>query len=528
MWYLRPCFLFTNHTGCSEQGDTNRMAQQSGKHIIIIGAGIAGLSAGCYARMNGYQTTIFELHDLPGGLCTAWERKDYVFDGCIHYLFGSGAGQPFNRMWQELGAVQDRPMINHDEYQRITYGDKTLIVYCDPDRLEQHMCALSPADAPLIRKFCHGVRQFTRFDMFALYEKPRPLMNGKDWQQFGSKMTPFLLPMLRWARVSSKAFAERFKDPFLRRAVAQMFSWEEAPVMMGMFLLAYLHNGNAGFPEGGSLEFARALEKRYLALGGELRYNAQVEKILTENGRAVGVRLYNDEIHRADVVISACDGHTTIFDMLGGQYINRKIRRMYDGHLALHSQVQVSLGVRRDLSAEPHWTTYLLDQPLLMIGEDRRELGVKHYCFDPSLSPAGKSVLQVMLRSNYAYWQNIFGRRIYDTEQRQVSDTVIGYLEQHYPGIRADIEFVDEATPLSYERYTNNWLGSTCGWLLTRETMTMMIFGVKKTLPGLQNFYMAGQWVEPGGSVPIAAASGRNVVQMICHRDGKPFEACLP
>ena len=52
--------------------------------IIIIGAGIAGLAAGCYAQMNGYKTKIFELHELPGGLCTAWERKGYVFDGCIH------------------------------------------------------------------------------------------------------------------------------------------------------------------------------------------------------------------------------------------------------------------------------------------------------------------------------------------------------------------------------------------------------------------------------------------------------------
>jgi phytoene dehydrogenase-like protein len=51
------------------------------KSVIIIGAGIAGLAAGCYARMNGYRTQIFELHDLPGGLCTAWERGGYVFDG---------------------------------------------------------------------------------------------------------------------------------------------------------------------------------------------------------------------------------------------------------------------------------------------------------------------------------------------------------------------------------------------------------------------------------------------------------------
>ncbi|NTU55474.1 MAG: NAD(P)/FAD-dependent oxidoreductase, partial [Anaerolineales bacterium] len=80
------------------------------KSVIIIGAGVAGLAAGCYARMNGYRAVIFELHDLPGGLCTAWERRGYIFDGCIHYLFGSGEGQPFHDMWLELGAVQNRPM----------------------------------------------------------------------------------------------------------------------------------------------------------------------------------------------------------------------------------------------------------------------------------------------------------------------------------------------------------------------------------------------------------------------------------
>ncbi len=498
------------------------------KSILIIGGGIAGLAAGCYARMNGYRTTIFELHDLPGGLCTAWERKDYVFDGCIHYLFGSGEGQPFNRMWQELGAAQGRRMVDHDEYQRITDGEKTLIVYTDPDRLEAHMTELSPADAPHIQAFCKGVRQFTRFDMSTMYRKPKPLMTLLDWGNYGITMLPFLTPMLKWALVSAGQFAHRFKDPFLQRAIAQMFSWEEAPVMMGMSLLAAMHNGNAGFPVGGSLAFARAIEQRYLELGGEIYYKGQVEKILVENDTAIGVRLYNDEIHKADYVISACDGRGTIFDMLGGEYANRSLRRMYDGHLPMHSMVQVSLGVGRDLSAEPHWVTHLLDEPVLVAGEPRHELGVKHYCFDPTLAPEGKSVVEIIVRSNYAYWQRIYGRRLYDTEQSQVSDIVIDLLEKWHPKIQQDIEVVDEATPLSYERYTGNWMGSTCGFLLTRETMPMLIKGVSKTLPGLRNFYLAGQWVEPGGSVPLSAASGRNAVYLICAQDGKAFNTNLP
>ena len=71
------------------------------KSIIVIGAGVAGLSTGCYGQMNGYQTQIFELHDKPGGLCTAWKRKGYTFDGCIHWLSGSKAGSSMNAVWQE-------------------------------------------------------------------------------------------------------------------------------------------------------------------------------------------------------------------------------------------------------------------------------------------------------------------------------------------------------------------------------------------------------------------------------------------
>jgi phytoene dehydrogenase-like protein len=498
------------------------------KSIIIIGAGIAGLSAGCYAQMNGYKSQIFELHHLPGGLCTAWERKDYVFDGCIHYLFGSGENQPFHTMWQELGAVQGREFINHEEYQRITDGRNTLIVYADPDRLQAHMTELSPVDAKLIRAFCDGVRKFSSFDMSAMYKVPKPLMGALDWREYGSKMMPFVPSLAKWALQSSRKFADKFQDPFLRKAVAQMFSWEEAPVMMGMMLLAYMHTGNAGFPVGASLEFARALERRYLDLGGVIHYKSQVEKILTENGRAVGVRLYNDEIHTADTIISAADGRGTIFDMLGGEFVDRKIRRMYDGHLPTHQMCQISLGVNRDLSADPHWVTYLLDEPILLAGEERHEIGVKNYCFDPSLAPPGKSVIELIVRTNYAYWQRIYGRRIYDAEQTQVSDIIIDHLEKWYPDIRADIEFVDEATPLSYERYTGNWMGATTGWLLTKETMPMMILGVPKTLPGLEDFYMAGHWVEPGGTVSLAAASGKNVIQLICAEDGRPFTASIP
>lgn len=499
------------------------------KSIIIIGGGIAGLATGCYAQMNGYDTTIFELHTQPGGLCTAWERKGYTFDGCIHYLFGTAPGQPFYQVWEELGAVQDRKMINHDQLMQIagTEGER-LVVYCDPDRLEDHMLALSPRDEKHIRALADGIRTFIDFDMSMLQAKPRAMMSALDWRDFGLQVLPYAGSLARWGLVSAAEFGERFSDPFLRRAVPLMFAWPDCPVMVGMSLLAYMTLGNAGFPAGGSLAFAQAIEQRYLELGGEIRYNAQVERILTRDDRAVGVRLYDDSVHMADVVVSTADGRGTLFDMLDEPYQDRSMTRHYDGHLPIHTQIQLSLGVNRDFSGEPHWTNYLLPEPIIIGGTPQEAICVKHYCFDPSLAPPGKSAVVVMMKSEYSYWHRIYARRLYDTEQLQVGDIVTAFLEQLYPGIGGQVEVEDMATPVSYERFTGNWRGSTSGWLLTKDTMRMMIQGLPKTLPALSDFYMAGQWVEPGGSVPVVAMSGRNVVQLICDADGREFTTTTP
>jgi phytoene dehydrogenase-like protein len=353
-------------------------------------------------------------------------------------------------------------------------------------------------------------------------------MGPADGMNLGRRMLPFVGALLRWAQVSAGEFALRYQDPLIRRAIPLIFGWPEIPMMGALSVLAYMHTGNAGFPAGGSLAFARAVEGRYLALGGELHYGTQVERILVRDGRAIGVRLYDDSQHFADVVISAADGNKTVFDMLDGQFVSGKLKRYYDGRLPIHSQVQVSLGVNRDLRDEPHWATYLLPEPVTIAGRERPDIGVKHYCFDPSLAPPGKSAVEVMLRSDYDYWQRIYGRKLYDTEQIQVAQQVIDFLETVYPGLEAQVEVKDVATPLSYERYTGNWLGSTCGWLLTKGTMRLMITGIPKTLPGLENFYLCGQWVEPGGTLPMAAISGRNAIQLLCHADGKPFETTVP
>ena len=77
---------------------------------------------------------------------------------------------------------------------------------------------------------------------------------------------------------------------------------------------------------------------------------------------------------------------------------------------------------------------------------------------------------------------------------------------------------------MSDERYTGNWRGAFAGWALTTRKMSMLMGkGMEKTLHGLDNFYMIGQWVEPGGNVELSCASGRDVIKAICHERGLPF-----
>jgi phytoene dehydrogenase-like protein len=500
-----------------------------GTSIAIIGAGIAGLSTGCYGQMNGYRTRIFEMHDKPGGLCTSWQRNGYIFDGCIHWLVGSGDGSGFNHIWQELGALQGQRIVNHQEFMRIEGEEgKAFIVYTDVDRLERHMKELAPADAGVIEEFANAVRLFVRFgERMDGPAMPSGLLNGI---KMGVKMLPFMGPLRKYSRISIQDFAARFSDPFLREALVKVFGLGDFPVVGLLMTLAWMHNRDAGYPIGGSLAFARAIERRYLDLGGEIRYKSRVERILVEGDRAVGVCLADGTEHRADVVISAADGHATIFDMLGGRYVSDQVRGYYEELPIFQPIVQVSLGVARDLSDEPHMVSYPLARPLTVAGEVQDRMGVKHYCYDPTLAPQGKSVVVVSFESDYDYWKGLYRERErYDAEKKQIAIAVIDRLEKRFPGFGDQVEAVDVATPVTTERYTGNWQGSIEGWLPTTETPDMMMGrGMSQTLPGLENFYMVGQWVEPGGGVPTAALSGRKVMRTLCRRDGRPFVTALP
>jgi phytoene dehydrogenase-like protein len=486
------------------------------KSIIIIGAGLTGLSAGCYGRMNGYRTAIFEMHDKAGGVCTAWKRKGYTIDGAMNWLVGTKPGTNNYKFWEELGATRDWKIYDHDRY--IISEDKegnSYSVYCDADRFEQYLLELSPSDKDAIKEFASALRLLASYDFPA--DKPPELHDASDRLRM-EKMEPCMRLLRKWGAVSSQDFSRRFAHPFLR-SLPYFFGQD----MVWMLLtLAWQHGKSAGYPIGGALALVESIEARYRRLGGEIRFKSKVVEILVEKDRAVGVRLDDGSEYRADYVISAGDGRSAIFEMLGGKYVDAATKNMYGNPKLFTPLVYVGLGVARSFDDVPPsicGLTYSLDRPIAIAGDAMPYICSRIYNFDPSLSPAGKNVAVVQYGSDYGYWKKLEADpEKYKAEKERIADEVIDRLGLRFPGIADQVEMVDVATPLTWERYTGNWQGSYEGWMFGAFDGNM-----GKTLPGLDNFFMAGQWVNPGGGMPTAAVSGNHTIQLICDKDRREF-----
>jgi len=278
-------------------------------------------------------------------------------------------------------------------------------------------------------------------------------------------------------------------------------------------------------------EFAKSIERRYLALGGKVHYHSRVEKILVENDRAVGIKLVDGSEHRADIIISNADGRKTIFDMLGGKYVNESVR----GYCAPMSDetpfaVDVFLGVNRDLSREPSSLVLLLDQPVTIANHEYESIEAQLYGFDKSMAPIGKGTIKVELPASYAYWKRLYNgdREKYKQEKQKVAERVIGILESHFHSIKNQVEVIDVSTLMTWERY----MGGTQGWFnlpnrkfdfSMREDLSDRKF--KTTLPGLSNFYFVGVWATAMGSLAHNASSGKTIIRRICKKDGRKFVA---
>lgn len=414
---------------------------------IMIGSGIGGLTAGCYAVKNNYKVDIFEMHSSPGGVCTSWNRKGYTFDYCIHHLAETKPGTLFYSMWEELGAMPSEVIFPEALTSVEDFKKNVFNVYYDFDKLMKEMAMIAPNDLEVIEKYIKALKTASKTNMLEI-----GLWKTKHWL----KNFFHIMRLMKWGKVTMKQFGEKFSNPIMRRFFPTIqYDWEYIPMPLHSNILAGVSEKKYGWYKGGSLKFSQNIAKKFRDLGGNLNLNAKVSKILTINDTAVGVKLEDGTEHYADYVISNAYEYNTVNKLLNGKYMTKEMKAKYQKPgekmvMGLH----VFFGVDRDLSNEPPSIILFLEEPIEIAGEKRHKLDLELYGFDSSMAPDGKGVIKAIFDTEYTYWKDLYKDKAkYIEKKEEIVEKIIEVIDKRFPKINEQIEVVDVTTPVTAEKF---------------------------------------------------------------------------
>ncbi|MGD0710384.1 MAG: NAD(P)/FAD-dependent oxidoreductase [Bacteroidales bacterium] len=501
--------------------------------VSIIGSGISGLSLGCYLQMNGYETAIYEKHSQPGGLCASWKKSEYTFDGCLHWILGSGKESSFYKLWSQLLDMESIEFISHEVSVAIElnnncnkYGDNVFRLYTNIDRLKAYLIDLAPEDKRMIQGMVRLMRVMQK------YELPPMIDNIPQLQTLRQKMAmitylPFIFQYLKWKKVTNYSFARKLKNPFLKEAFELLFDGDDINLLAMTMPLAFYDKKSAGYPVGGSAKFAGRIADKYESLGGKIHCSKGIKKIIVEDNIAKGILLNDDTPVYSDITISTADWHFTVFDALEGKYVNDKILELVAlKKLQVYPSIMlVSLGVARSFKEQPHFFRFpMKNEYRSPDGTVYKRIEAHIYHYDPTLAPEGKTIIVMSFYSrNGEFWINLRNndRAEYNRCKSDFAAAMIHILDEKIGGVKESIEETDVATPATYQRYTGNWKGSAQGWFPAKNPVAASPITID--LPGLKNFYYTSHWSTPGGGLPTVLKSSHDLAQKLCLKHKTKF-----
>lgn len=492
------------------------------KKVLIIGGGVAGLSAGAYLAMNDFEVEIFEMNRVAGGVCNTWQRGDYTIDLCAHLLAGAGPASTLYEKWNELAPMREIGYWPVEEYLQVEDSrGKTIRVFTNPDRLEKELLEQAPEDASAIYELTAALRKLSDYE--EAHDKPPELTSFWERVREYGRTMPFLSSIERFSTVSLEDYAAEFSNPLLQKVILNL-SESRSSAIFPLLMLSWMGSGKAGYPKGGAIAFTHRILDRFQSLGGSIHFQHKVAGISVKDDKAIGIELEDGRQVMGDYIVSAADGHATLFDFLKGAYTSKTFEQFYNAHQAFPSMLYIALGVRRDLSGLPAHILFPIGATLVIDPETIIDnLSVRVHHFDPSLAPSGKTLVSIGIRTaNYSYWQKLQqgAPEKYTAEKQRISQTVIRALDKRFGDFAAHVEMIDVATPGTIIGFTNNWQGSFEGWVHDPKTG---LRSLPYSLPKLGQFYMCGQWIAIGGGLPGVLLSARDVAQLICHAEKKDF-----
>lgn len=491
------------------------------KKVIIIGGGIAGLSAGIYALKAGYEAEIYEKNPLAGGECMGWNRKGYHIDNCIHWLTGTDSKTSMWKVWNDMGALDENTeYAKVDKFYSSCYEGKEATLWNDLERTKKELIELSPEDEAEISKFIEYVKYAEECTIPA--EKPMDMMKIKDYISMGKRMANMPKVMKEYGKINLKDLAERFKSPVLKKL---MTDYLPADYTAYSFLVSYgtMTSGNGDIPMGGSLAMTLRIVKKFKEMGGKLFTNIPVNKIIIENKTAVGIELENGEIIKGDEIISAVDTRFLYGKLIDESYMPKKWKRAYENSegYPTTSGFQAAYAINADFSQGD--TTFFDCEPFYIGNRLVDRIYIKNYAYDKSFAPEGKTVLQMNVPqtdNDFLFWKSLDDeeyKKVKEDLVRKVTNRII----KAFPELEGQIELLDSWTPITYERYCNAYHGAYMSFVTTTTAPKLTCKG---TIKNLNNFYIAGQWIMSPGGLPIAAISGKFAIQRILKKEGRSID----
>lgn len=479
------------------------------KKVVIIGGGVAGLTAGIYLQKAGFQTEIYEKHTIAGGQCTGWKRDGYFIDNCVHWLTGTREGSGLNELWKEVGVLGENVgLYEKEKFYTAELNGEEITFWRDKQRTRKELLALSPEDADEINQLMDAADLAE--SMTVPVDKPFDMMNPIEFMKMGMSMADMGKVMKKYGGMDIKQLAERFHHPLIQIALSD---YMPPGYQAYAFLVSYatVTSGNGDIPRGGSLQMAMRMVKRFKKLGGILYTGMEVEKVLVKGNKAEGILLTNEKNVKADYVICACDTDYTFGKLLHNSYMPKKLRRIYRERelYPVVSAFHVAFGIEGSFD-EVKETTMFSCRPLAIGVSKAERMSVNNYYYEPDFAPAGNSIIQSMFvqtEKDYEYWIKLYeNKNAYQKKKEELAEEIKQRLLERYPQLEGRVRILDVWTPATYHRYCNAWKGAYMSFIVTRNAKSRTVPGKIK---GLSNCLIASQWLMGPGGLPTAAAMGK-------------------
>lgn len=475
---------------------------------IVIGSGIGGLVTATQLAAKGAKVLVLESYLIPGGSAGYFDREGYRFDVGASMIFGFGTQGTTNLLTKALEAVNISLETIPDPVQ-IHYhlpNNLKVKVHRDYEKFLQELTTYFPHEKQGIRQFydeCWNVFNcLNRMDLLSL-EEPRYLTRVFFQHPLAC------LGLVKYLPQNVGDVARKYiKDPLLLKFIdIDCYIWSVVPADLTPMINAGMvfsdrHYGGINYPKGGVGQIAQKLVDGLEKAGGEIEYQARVTKIITENNRAVGVKLASGKVYRAKRIVSNATRWDTFEKLLPKAEMPASEKKWQQRYEKSPSFLNLHLGVKAQLlpvGTECHhilvedWDkmdeTIFVSIPTLL---------------DPDLAPEGHHIIHTFTPNWVEDWQGL-SQYEYEQKKEAAAGKIIKRLEQIFPGLDTALDYMEVGTPRTHRRFLNRQDG-TYGPIPRRKLMGLLGMPFNRTsIPGL---YCVGDSTFPGQGLNAVAFSG--------------------